>query len=61
MEKDKNSYFIPICTKYVFLKYFDENIETSNVHQWIESDASKYEKDIYETLKDFLPDKEKKQ
>ena len=61
LEKDKNSYFIPICTKYVFLKYFDENIETSNVHQWTESDASKYEEDIYETLKDFLPDKEKKQ
>ena len=51
--KEKNS-FIPICTKYVFLKYFDENIETSSIHQWTKYDADKYEKDIYKTLEKFL-------
>ena len=52
-EKNENN-FIPICTKYVFLKYFDENIETSSVHQWTKTDAIKYEKDIYNTLEKFL-------
>ena len=51
--KEKNS-FIPICTKYVFLKYFDENIETSSIHQWTKYDADKYEKDIYKKLEKFL-------
>ncbi|MEI0489759.1 DUF262 domain-containing protein [Brachyspira pulli] len=55
IDKEKNeSNFIPICTKYVFLKYFDENIETSSVHQWTKTDAIKYEKDIYNTLEKFL-------
>lgn len=57
IDKDKNNNkenFIPICTKYVFLKYFDESIETSSVHQWTKKDAIKYEKDIYKTLEKFL-------
>ena len=56
IEKDKNNNenFIPICTKYVFLKYFDESIETSSVHQWTKIDAVKYEQDIYKTLEKFL-------
>ena len=57
IDKDKNNNkenFIPICTKYVFLKYFDESIETSSVHQWTKADAIKYEQDIYKTLEKFL-------
>mgnify|MGYP004484324539 CR=1 FL=1 len=61
LEKDKNSYFIPIVTKNVFLKYFDDDVSASTVHRWTKDDASKYEKDIYETLKDFLPNKENEQ
>ncbi|PPS22897.1 hypothetical protein [Brachyspira murdochii] len=55
MEKDKNSYFIPIGTKNVFLKYFDYDISKSTVHKWTKTDASNYEEDIYETLNEFLP------
>ena len=57
IDKDKNNNienFIPICTKYIFLKYFDENIETSSIHQWTKTDAVKYEQDIYKTLEKFL-------
>ncbi|MEI0518381.1 DUF262 domain-containing protein [Brachyspira murdochii] len=55
LEKDKNSYFIPIGTKNVFLKYFDYDISKSTVHKWTKTDASNYEEDIYETLNEFLP------
>lgn len=62
LEKDKNSYFIPIGTKNVFLKYFDDDISVSTVHRWTKNDASKYEEDISKTLKKFfLPNKEDKQ
>lgn len=56
IEEDKNGNFIPICTKNIFLKYFNPNAST--IYKYIIDDAEAYEKDIYETLKDFLSNKE---
>lgn len=55
IEKDKLGVFIPICTKNVFLKYFDTDGQR-NV-KWNKRDIMNYRSDIAETLKDFLPTK----
>lgn len=55
IEKDKLGVFIPICTKNVFLKYFDttgrENVK------WSKKDIVNYRNDIAKTLEEFLPAK----
>jgi len=38
IDKDKSGVFVPICTKNVFLKYFDGNLQTS----WTEKDIEGY-------------------
>lgn len=53
IEKDKLGVFIPICTKNVFLKYFDTTGK-KNV-KWSDRDIFSYRNDIAETLKEFLP------
>ena len=53
IEKDKLGVFIPICTKNVFLKYFDTT-GRKNV-KWSEVDILSYRNDLAETLKEFLP------
>jgi len=56
IEKDKSGVFIPICTKNVFLKYFDTSGK-GNV-RWGSRDIVNYSNDIAETLiVDFLPSK----
>lgn len=55
IEKDKMGIFIPICTKNVFLKYFDTTGER-NV-KWSDKDIVNYRNDIAEILQDFLPTK----
>jgi len=52
IEKDMVGKFIPICTKNVFLKYFDKDGYTRN--EWREEDNLNYQKFIVETLSDFL-------
>ncbi|MEA9412668.1 DUF262 domain-containing protein [Flavobacterium sp. PL02] len=53
IEKDKEGVFIPICTKNVFLKYFDGNTKG----KWITEDIIAYRKEIENTLQKFLPTK----
>jgi len=53
IEKDKLGVFIPICTKNVFLKYFDASGQTNA--KWSVTDIVSYRNDIAETLKEFLP------
>jgi len=53
IEKDKVGVFIPICTKNVFLKYFDASGQTNA--KWSDIDIVSYRNDIAETLKEFLP------
>jgi hypothetical protein len=53
IEKDKAGKFIPICTKHVFLKYFDE--AGTSVHtKWDEDDITKYQNHIGTVLNDYL-------
>ncbi len=53
IQKDKEGVFIPICTKNVFLKYFDGNSKG----KWTEEDIIAYNKEIENTLEKFLPSK----
>ena len=52
IEWDKEGRFIPICTRYCFLKYFSNNI--GNSLKWTKDDKKEYNKYIYETLQDFM-------
>ena len=54
IEKDREGTFIPLCTKNVFLKYFDGNIQS----QWIEQDIEAYRDILEKTMEKFLPKKE---
>lgn len=55
IEKDKLGVFIPICTKNVFLKYFDKT-GAKNI-KWSDNDILNYRNDIAVTLEAFLPKK----
>ena len=47
-----SSAFIPPCTKYVFLKYY--NTASFDPNAWTKDDAEAYKNNIIEVLKDFL-------
>lgn len=49
---DGQSSFIPPCTKYVFMKYYDT--KAFDPYTWNRDDAEAYLNDIKETLKQFL-------
>jgi len=53
IEKDKQGVFIPICTKNVFLKYFDT--KAKKLAKWNSDDIQNYRDVIADTLVDFLP------
>jgi len=53
IQKDQNGTFIPLCTKNVFLKYYNESVEQMTL--WGASDRKSYLKAILTTLKDYLP------
>lgn len=50
--EDGYSSFIPPCTKYVFLKYY--NTTAFDPNAWTKGDAQAYKENIKEVLKDFL-------
>ncbi len=54
IQKDQDGTFIPLCTKNVFLKYYNESVEQMLI--WGKSDRDSYKKAIIETLKEFLPE-----
>ena len=58
INKDKEGCFIPICTKNIFLKYYDT--EGSSRTKWSKAngDHSKYLHEIKETLKEFITNSE---
>ncbi len=58
IEKDKRGIFIPICTKNVFLKYFDDKGSLRN--KWTIDDVIKYRNVLTDTTLDFLPKKPSK-
>ena len=54
IENDSRGVFIPLCTKNVFLKYFDEKGTTKTRWSYKNGDYQAYEKRIIETLSEFL-------
>jgi hypothetical protein len=53
IKKDREGTFIPIGTKNVFLKYFDD--EGLSPASWSKTDIEKYRRNIADTLEKFLP------
>ncbi|MBF9015164.1 MULTISPECIES: DUF262 domain-containing protein [unclassified Oceanispirochaeta] len=51
IEKDKDGELIPLCTKNVFLKYFDGNVQP----KWISEDIKAYRKILENTMVKFIP------
>lgn len=54
INKDKQGCFIPICTKNIFLKYYDTEGSTKTVWSKGDGDHDKYLLEIKETLKEFI-------
>ena len=52
IERDKAGQFIPICTKYAFLKYFSKS--GTSLTKWNIRDIQQYSNFIYETLKEYI-------
>jgi hypothetical protein len=50
-EASKSS-FVPTCTKYAFLKYY--NSASSSINYWDKKDAASYKENIISTLYDFI-------
>lgn len=53
IEREKKGTFIPVCTKNTFMKLYSNDV--SQMTFWGESDRSAYSKDIFTTLKMYLP------
>jgi hypothetical protein len=53
LEMDKHGNYIPICTKNVFLKYY--NPKANDFTFWSPGDRNAYVNAIKDTLKDYLP------
>ncbi len=53
IDKDKEGRFIPLCTKNVFLKYYD--LKGTSPSSWTSTDMFSYQKEIAKTLLKFLP------
>ncbi|EAH5485275.1 TPA: DUF262 domain-containing protein [Campylobacter lari] len=54
-EDEKNGKFIPLCTKNVFMKYYNENFDDiKNIYFWTSSDQDSYLKAIEEKIKVFI-------
>lgn len=52
---DKEGHFIPICTKRVFMKYYNEEGVNTQHFFWSSTDREKYLQAIKDTLEDYLP------
>jgi hypothetical protein len=53
IEKDRKGIFVPVCTKNVFLKYFD--LQGSSRTRWGISDIKAYRNILADTLSELLP------
>lgn len=56
IERDKEGRFIPLCTRNVFLKYYQSG--SVDLRKWTADDAEKYLKDIVETFEKFFAEVE---
>lgn len=55
IQNDKKGVFIPPCTKNVFLKYYNRDIDMISI--WSKLDRDEYLLNIKNLLKEYLPDK----
>lgn len=55
IKMDKNGGYIPLCTKRVFLKYYNDRPSTQQYHFWGKDDRDNYLKEIRFVLKNYLP------
>jgi len=55
IDMDKNGEYIPICTRRVFLKYYNPKPSNEHFYFWSLEDRSNYLKEIKTVLKDYLP------
>ena len=55
IEMDKKGNYIPICTRRVFLKYYNEKPSTQQFYFWGKEDRNNYLKEIKTVLKNYLP------
>ena len=61
INEDDNKYFIPLCTKKIFMKYYSPNHEQLNLNYWAKEDGDKYLEDIKTRCKDYLGEKKNEQ
>ena len=54
IKKDKEGCFIPICTKNIFLKYYDTDGSSKTIWSKDNGDHTKYLLEIKDTLNDFI-------
>ncbi len=52
ISNDKSGVFTPICTKNLFLKYYNTHVKDQM--KWSDSDAESYLENIYQVLNDYL-------
>lgn len=52
---DKEGSFIPICTRRLFMKYYNDNTTNEQFYFWTKKDRENYSKAIYEKLNKYLP------
>lgn len=55
IKMDKNGSYIPLCTKRVFLKYYNDKPSTQQYHFWGKDDRDNYLKEIRLVLRNYLP------
>lgn len=58
IELDKKGSYIPVCTKRVFLKYYNDKPSTQQYYFWGKEDRTNYIKEIKSVLEDYLPEGE---
>ena len=56
INRDKEGKFVPLCTRNVFLKYYQDS--AVDLRKWTADDVQKYEKDIETTFSEFFSEVE---
>lgn len=52
---DKEGKYIPLCTRRVFLKYYNDKPSSQQYHFWGKEDRDNYVKEIKKILNKYLP------
>lgn len=52
IQKDQDGTFVPLCTKNVFLKYYNKSVDQMTI--WGKADRDSYRKAILDTLENYL-------